>query len=144
MAGIISSVSGWLGFGDEAEAAVSRPVATPAERPSGVAKITQLRPRRSSDQQPSEIFSIEPDSYLGSGEEIASYYRDGVTVIVNMANLSDAESLRMVDFMSGLKLALLGNIKRITKHVYLLTPMHVGINDPDPAEEVVDGLLVRP
>jgi FtsZ-interacting cell division protein YlmF len=43
-----------------------------------------------------------------------------------------------------LKLALLGNIKRITKHVYLLTPMNVGINDPEPAEEVVDGLLIQP
>jgi cell division inhibitor SepF len=141
MAGIISSVSGWLGFGDEVEGQVSRPVAATAERPAS--KITQLRTRRSAEQ-PSEIFSIEPHSYLGSGEEIASYYRDGVTVIVNMANLSDAESLRMVDFMSGLKLALMGNIKRITKHVYLLTPIHVGINDPDPAEEVVDGFLVRP
>ena len=141
MAGLISSVSGWLGFGDEAEAPVSRPVAATAERPAS--KITQLRTRRSAEQ-PSEIFSIEPHSYLASGEEIASYYRDGVTVIVNMANLSDAESLRMVDFMSGLKLALMGNIKRITKHVYLLTPIHVGINDPDPAEEVVDGFLVLP
>jgi cell division inhibitor SepF len=141
MAGLISSVSGWLGFGDEAEPPVSRPVAATAERPAS--KITQLRTRRSAEQ-PSEIFSIEPHSYLASGEEIASYYRDGVTVIVNMANLSDAESLRMVDFMSGLKLALMGNIKRITKHVYLLTPIHVGINDPDPAEEVVDGFLVRP
>jgi cell division inhibitor SepF len=143
MAGIISSVSGWLGFGDEAEVSPVRPVASATERPSGASKITQLRTRRGAEQ-PSEIFSIEPDSYLGSGEEIASYFRDGVTVIVNMANLSDAESLRMVDFMSGLKLALLGNIKRITKHVYLLTPHHVGVNDPDPAEEVVDGFLVRP
>ena len=105
-------------------------------------KITQLRSRRGGEQ--SEIFSIEPDSYLSSGEEIASHYRDGVTVIVNMAKLSESEALRMVDFLSGLKLALLANIKRITKHVYLLTPMNVGINDPEPAEEVVDGLLIQP
>ena len=144
MAGLINSVTGWLGFGDEAEAPVSRPVHQSAERTPNISRITQLRPRRGAAEQPSEIFSIEPDSYLGSGEEIASYYREGVTVIVNMAKLSDAESLRMVDFLSGLKLALMGNIKRITKHVYLLTPVHVGINDPDPAEEVVDGFLVRP
>ncbi|MFM1973265.1 MAG: hypothetical protein RLZZ345_349 [Actinomycetota bacterium] len=144
MAGLITSVSGWLGFGEEAETPTSRPSQQTAERTPSVSKITQLRPRRGAAEQPSEIFSIEPDSYLGSGEEIASYFREGVTVIVNMAKLSDAESLRMVDFMSGLKLALMGNIKRITKHVYLLTPGHVGINDPDPAEEVVDGFLVRP
>ena len=138
---LISTVQNWLGLGDEVEAP-QRPQAAAAEPRMSAPKITQLRSRRGAEQ--SEIFSIEPDSYLGSGEEIASYFRDGVTVIVNMANLSDAESLRMVDFMSGLKLALLGNIKRITKHVYLLTPHHVGVNDPDPAEEVVDGFLVRP
>lgn len=143
MAGLFSTVNNWLGLGTEEEAPVSRPAPASAERPSTVSKITQLRPRRATEQ-PSEIFSIEPETYLGSGEEIASYFRDGVTVIVNMAKLSDAESLRMVDFMSGLKLALLGNIKRITKHVYLLTPVSVAINDPDPAEEVVDGFLVRP
>jgi cell division inhibitor SepF len=144
MAGLISSVSGWLGFGEEAETPAPRPSQGTTERAPSVAKITQLHKRRPSADQPNEIFSIEPDSYLGSGEEIASYYREGVTVIVNMAKLSEAEALRMVDFLSGLKLALLGNIKRITKHVYLLTPVHVGINDPEPAEEVVDGLLVRP
>jgi cell division inhibitor SepF len=141
MAGLISSVSGWLGLGDEAEAPQPRPNTTTEPR-NTMARVTQLRSRRAAES--SEIFSIEPDSYLGSGEEIASYYRDGVTVIVNMAKLSDAEALRMVDFLSGLKLALLGNIKRITKHVYLLTPNNVGVNDPDPAEEVVDSLLVRP
>jgi cell division inhibitor SepF len=143
MAGLISSVSGWLGLGDEAEAPQPRPNNTATTEPRNtMARVTQLRSRRAAES--SEIFSIEPDSYLGSGEEIASYYRDGVTVIVNMAKLSDAEALRMVDFLSGLKLALLGNIKRITKHVYLLTPNNVGVNDPDPAEEVVDSLLVRP
>jgi cell division inhibitor SepF len=142
MAGLISSVSGWLGLGDEAEAPQPRQNTATAEPRNTMARVTQLRTRRAAET--SEIFSIEPDSYLGSGEEIASYFRDGVTVIVNMAKLSDAEALRMVDFLSGLKLALLGNIKRITKHVYLLTPNNVGVNDPDPAEEVVDSLLVRP
>lgn len=139
---LISTVANFLGFGEEGDAPV-RPASNlaTAERPSAP-RVTQLRSRRGADQ--SEIFSIEPDSYLASGELIASHYRDGVTVIVNMAKLSDAESLRMVDFLSGLKLALLGNIKRITKHVYLLTPVNVGINDPDPAEEVVDSLLIQP
>ncbi len=142
MAGLISSVSGWLGLGEDPEAPVARPAAAAGETRSAMARVTQIRPRRGVES--SEIFSIEPDSYLSAGEEIASHYRDGVSVIVNMAKLSEAEALRMVDFMSGLKLALLGNIKRITKHVYLLTPMSVAVNDPDPAEEVVDSLLVRP
>lgn len=139
---LISTVANFLGFGEEGDAPV-RPTSSLAttERPSAP-RVTQLRSRRGVEQ--SEIFSIEPDSYLASGELIASHFRDGVTVIVNMAKLSDSEALRMVDFLSGLKLALLGNIKRITKHVYLLTPASVGINDPDPAEEVVDSLLIQP
>jgi FtsZ-interacting cell division protein YlmF len=129
MAGLITSVSGWLGFGEENEQAPTRPTPGAAERTPNVAKITQLHKRRSNTEQPNEIFSIEPDSYLGSGEEIASYYREGVTVIVNMAKLSDAESLRMVDY----------------GHAFaVVAPVHVGINDPEPAEDVVDGLLIRP
>jgi len=139
---LISSVSSWLGLGEEGDAAVSRPVSPLSNERASAPRVTQLRSRRGVEQ--SEIFSIEPDSYLGSGEAIASQFREGVTVIVNMAKLSDSEALRMVDFLSGLKLALLGNIKRITKHVYLLTPVNVGINDPDPAEEVVDSLLIQP
>lgn len=138
---LISTVANFLGFGEEGDAP-ARPTSVPSAERASAPRVTQLRSRRSAEQ--SEIFSIEPDSYLASGELIASHFRDGVTVIVNMAKLSDAESLRMVDFLSGLKLALLGNIKRITKHVYLLTPASVGINDPDPAEEVVDSLLIQP
>lgn len=138
---LMSTVQTWLGWGEED--APARPATPISERVTSAApRVTQLRSRRGAEQ--SEIFSIEPDSYLASGELIASHFRDGVTVIVNMAKLTDSEALRMVDFLSGLKLALLGNIKRITKHVYLLTPASVGINDPDPAEEVVDSLLIQP
>ncbi len=67
MAGLITSVSGWLGFGEEAETPTSRPSQQTAERTPSVSKITQLRPRRGAAEQPNEIFSIQPYSYLSSG-----------------------------------------------------------------------------
>jgi len=64
MAGLISQVSGWLGFGDEADAAPQRPTAVAQDR--GASRVTALRPRRGGE--PNEIFTIEPKSYKDAGE----------------------------------------------------------------------------
>jgi cell division inhibitor SepF len=67
-------------------------------------------------------------------------------VIVNVHQLSDGETRRLVDFMAGLKAGLQGESKRVAETVYLLAPYGVDI-DPD-ADDVLeaegDRLIVRP
>ena len=102
-----------------------------------------MRPRRGVSDV-NEIYTIEPRSYEDA-KEVAANYRLGIPVIVNMGDMSEVDSRRMLDFMLGLKEGLEGHMKRVTLKVYLLTPNHVAVNNEDDEDgEVTDDLLVRP
>ncbi len=137
MAGLISQVSGWLGFGEE-DSAPQRPTAVSG---GGTRAVTALRPRRGAE--PNEIFTIEPASYKDAGE-VAMHFREGVSVIVNMHKMTEADGKRMLDFMLGLQHGLQGHLQRVTQTVFLLAPHHVLINEEESIDEVADDLLVRP
>ena len=143
MAGIISQVTGWLGLSDEAEAVPSRPATSTVGEQRPAARVTQMRPRRGVSDV-NEIYTIEPRSYEDA-KEVAANYRLGIPVIVNMGDMSEVDSRRMLDFMLGLKEGLEGHMKRVTLKVYLLTPNHVAVNNEDDEDgEATDDLLVRP
>ena len=143
MAGLISQVSGWLGLADETEALPARPAAVPAGEQRQVARVTPMRPRRGNTDV-NEIYTMEPRSY-SEAPEVAENYRVGIPVIVNMSNMSEADSKRMLDFMLGLKEGLEGHLKRVTPKVFLLTPNHVAVNDEEQGQaETGDDLIVRP
>jgi cell division inhibitor SepF len=142
MAGIFSQVSGWLGFDEAADSAPARSTSAGEQRP--VRSVTPIRARRGVAAA-SEIFTIEPKSYEES-KDIAMHFREGVSVIVNIGQLSESDSRNLLHFMLGLKEGLEGNIKRVTPKVYLLTPNHVEVNDEEESEPegYADDLLVRP
>ena len=142
MAGLISQVSGWLGLADEGEALPPRPVATSAGESRPVARVATMRPRRGVSEV-TEIYTIEPRSYA-EAPEVAANYRLGIPVIVNMGEMSELDSRRMLDFMLGLKEGLEGHLKRVTPKVFLLSPSHVAVNNEDDEAEPTDDLLVRP
>jgi cell division inhibitor SepF len=77
---------------------------------------------------------------------VAAHYRIGIPVSVNMGEMSEVDSRRMLDFMLGLKEGLEGHMRRVTSKVFLLTPTHVAVNQEEPEEQLneVDELLVRP
>lgn len=142
MAGLISQVSGWLGLAEEGDALPPRPVSSAGDaRPA--ARITPMRPRRGVSEV-TEIYTIEPRSYV-EAKEVAANYRLGIPVIVNMADMSELDSRRMLDFMLGLKEGLEGHLKRVTPKVFLLTPTHVAVNnEEDEDQHGSDDLIVQP
>jgi cell division inhibitor SepF len=142
MAGLISQVSGWLGLADEGEALPPRPVATNTGEARPVARVAPMRPRRGVTEV-NEIYTIEPRTYA-EAPEVAANYRLGIPVIVNMGDMSELDSRRMLDFMLGLKEGLEGHLKRVTPKVFLLTPSHVAVNNEDDESEPSDDLIVRP
>ena len=142
MAGLISQVSGWLGLADEGEALPPRPVAASTGESRPVARVAAMRPRRGVSEV-NEIYTIEPRSYA-EAPEVAANYRLGIPVIVNMGEMSELDSRRMLDFMLGLKEGLEGHLKRVTPKVFLLSPSHVAVNNEDDETEQTDDLLVRP
>ena len=53
---------------------------------------------------------------------IGEYFRQGVPVIINLEDMSNAEAWRIIDFASGLILGLCGDIERISKRTFLIVP----------------------
>jgi cell division inhibitor SepF len=129
----------YLGLADEEEV-YDEPVAeTPARRERSVersvekaAPVTPLH-RPAVVRQPtsvgtvSEILTVHPKQYRDA-QLIAENFRDGIPVIINLSQMSDADARRLIDFASGLSLGLYGRIERVTSKVFLLSPENVAIS----------------
>lgn len=146
MSGVIGKAIDWLGFGsDSAEYQQPQQVRQPAQ--SAGRPITRINPGRRPNHDYSEIATLQPRSYQDA-RDIAERYRNNISVIVNMGDLSELDARRLLDFMIGLKEGLQGNLKRVTPKVFLLSPPNVAVEDADDDEgfgsEPADDLLVRP
>ncbi|PKL76227.1 MAG: hypothetical protein CVV27_11360 [Candidatus Melainabacteria bacterium HGW-Melainabacteria-1] len=64
------------------------------------------------------------------------------TVIVNVSEMSEIESQRFVDFISGSAYALDGYQERVGEGIFILTPSHVGIRS-NQALVTSDGIVAR-
>lgn len=86
--------------------------------------VRQARPASGSDLR--RIQTVKPRSY-NDAPLIGKAFRQGVPVIMNLTEMTDAEAKRMVDFAVGLSFGLHGSIERVTTAVFLLSPAHVEI-----------------
>ncbi len=64
------------------------------------------------------------------------------TVIINVADMSEDESQRFVDFISGSAYALDGYQERVGEGIFVLTPSHIGIRS-NQALVTSDGIVAR-
>jgi len=141
----------YLGLADEEfeydnnQAAPSAPAqATPVAQhrePANRAPVTQLRrtsSRPAATPEMNEILTVHPRAYKDV-TVIAESFRDGIPVIINLAQMSEQEARRLVDFSSGLAEGLYGKIERVTSKVFLLSPAHVAVSgDQAEVESDVD------
>ena len=131
----------YLGLADEEET-FDEPAPQPTNRskqPSAVhnsvvektATVTPLH-RPTVVRQPtagpiSEILTVHPKQYRDA-QTIAENFRDGIPVIINLSQMSDADARRLIDFASGLSLGLYGRIERVTSKVFLLSPENIAVS----------------
>ncbi|EIC91238.1 hypothetical protein IMCC13023_07910 [Candidatus Aquiluna sp. IMCC13023] len=87
----------------------------------------------------SEIITLEPQTYADA-KEVASHFRTGVPVIVNIGAMSEADAKQMRDFMLGLKEGLEGHLRRVTPKVFLLSPSHVIVSDAESDSSDADNM----
>ncbi|MCI4010251.1 cell division protein SepF [Brevibacterium sp. ZH18] len=109
------------------------------ERPS--AQVTPIHPspiRPVDTPAPgismNRIKTIHPRSY-NDAMVIGSAFREGTPVIMNLSEMDENNSKRLVDFSAGLIFGLHGSIERVTNKVFLLTPESIevtGENESDP------------
>ncbi|MGH6655563.1 MAG: cell division protein SepF [Actinocrinis sp.] len=74
------------------------------------------------------IATVRPQSFTDA-RVIGEYFRDGIPVIMNLADLEEADAKRIVDFASGLIFSLRGGIERVASRVFLLSPQGTELMD---------------
>ena len=74
-----------------------------------------------------EILTVHPREYKDA-QAIAESFRDGIPVIINLSQMTEADARRLVDFASGLSQGLFGKIERVTNKVFLLSPAHIAVS----------------
>jgi cell division inhibitor SepF len=125
----------YLGLADEEEV-YDEPAPQPRARKSDAvvekaAPVTPIhRPAVVRQPAPSainEIVTVHPKQYRDA-QVIAENFRDGIPVIINLSQMSDADARRLIDFASGLSLGLYGRIERVTSKVFLLSPENVAVS----------------
>ena len=106
--------------------------AAPAAAAPAKATVTAL-PRRSAirdrtaPSEMNEILTVHPRQYKDA-QAIAESFREGVPVIINLSQMTEADARRLIDFASGLSQGLYGKIERVTNKVFLLSPAHVAVS----------------
>lgn len=136
-----------LGFTEardgEARPAASRQAPAPAARPTAVPRSTSSgftggSLRRNQEPAFATIHTVRPTRYA-EAEGIATTFREGSPMIIDLSGMLETEVRRMIDFLSGLTQGLEGRIERVSEQgkVYMLTPYGVSLVETTPEEEPV-------
>ncbi len=77
---------------------------------------------------PSARFHLVSPAAFNDAQEIGDKYREGFSVIMNLAGASPDIARRLVDFASGLAYGLAGSMQQVADRVFLLTPQGVQVS----------------
>ena len=72
---------------------------------------------------------LNPTRYEDAGIAIR-YLREGESVMLNLSQISDFDSQRLLDCVYGAAFALNGNIKRVGNNIFFITPEGFNIKTP--------------
>lgn len=78
-------------------------------------------------QQHSKVMLFEPKTYA-EAENIAAELKNHRVVVMNFQMTSHSEARRIIDFLSGVVLALDGKIQKLGPHTFLCAPDHIDIS----------------
>jgi cell division inhibitor SepF len=105
------------------------------EEPGQLASVHRL-PTRPVGQ----VHIVRPTSY-GDAQQIGDRLRRSLPVIVNLEEAEDDLFKRVVAFASGLVYGLDGNIQKLSKRIYLITPADMQVSSEDKRRLTEDGGL---
>jgi cell division inhibitor SepF len=113
-------------------------IEVPVRGEDGSHNIISLHPKAEVSH---EVVVMHPKSF---NETLAavSFLKLRSTVVINVTKMSENESQRFVDFISGSAYALDGYQERVGEGIFVLTPSHIGIRSRN-ALSTADGLAAR-
>ena len=117
---------------DEESEEMSKVAPLPTRRPTAVAAVPQPEVA-----DLSRIVSVRPRSY-NEARVMGEHFRDGIPMIIDLADMEDGEDTRLVDFAAGLIFGLRGNIERVSSKVFLLCPANLVVG-PEDKERIASG-----
>jgi cell division inhibitor SepF len=89
-------------------------------------------PPRQVQVELARITTLHPRTY-NEARTIGEHFREGTPVIINLTELVDSDARRIVDFAAGLVFGLRGSIDKVTRNVFLLSPVNVEVTAEDKA-----------
>ncbi len=111
------------------------PIEREPRRAEQLASVHQLAPppQRSMGQ----VHIVRPESY-GDAQQIGDRMRRGLPVIVNLEEAESELARRIVAFASGLVYGLDGNLQKLSRRIYLITPAEMEVSSEDKRRLVED------
>ena len=100
-----------------------RPVSAETEAPGA----STVRPRRLDGGRP---HVVNPASFADA-KEVADRFSAGTPVIINLQSADHDLIRRLIDFSSGVCYSRGGQMEKIAKDVFMLTPVDVQVSDDD-------------
>jgi cell division inhibitor SepF len=114
------------GYEDEVAEPAARSISHTQERePRPVKREAVVR---TIPTPPSARFHLVSPTAFNDAQEIGDKYREGFSVIMNLAGASPDIARRLVDFASGLAYGLAGSMQQVADRVFLLTPEGVQVS----------------
>lgn len=106
--------------------------AAAAEEESSVSKGRSSRsgkvvPMRSTSTKQSEVCMIMPKGYEDANE-IADILLQGKSVVLNLEGMNVDAAQRVIDFASGACYTMGGNLQKISKKIFIVTPSSVELS----------------
>ena len=94
----------------------------------------------SESQNKFSVVLVKPKAYR-EGDSIADHLNAKKTIILNLEDASQTDSIRLVDFLSGAAYAIGGKIEKINSDIYIIAPYNVEFSG-DMVEELANGILL--
>lgn len=111
------------------------PVEREPRRSEQLASVHQLAPPP--DRGMGQVHIVRPESY-GDAQQIGDRMRRGLPVIVNLEEAESELARRIVAFASGLVYGLDGNLQKLSRRIYLITPAEMEVSSEDKRRLVED------
>jgi cell division inhibitor SepF len=73
-----------------------------------------------------QIAVVRPRNFRDAAA-VGEYFRQEIPVVISLEDMPNAEAARIVDFASGLVLGLGGDIERLSRRTFLITPAGASI-----------------
>ena len=77
-----------------------------------------------------KLVIMQPVSFE-EARDIANHLKERKPIVINLENVDNPTSRRIVDFLSGAVYALDGSIKKVSNGIFLIAPYNVGVMDDE-------------